>query len=103
MEAVNAPASIQTSVSFYHGLAAWDFGEAARAGDILIEDMAVGKTWIPAETLRLGTALARLKLGDPDAARAVYTRMSRLESEATLPDRVVLGLIEDHSGGPKRR
>jgi hypothetical protein len=98
MNAVNAPTPVQTSVSFYHGLAAWDFSEAAQAGDILIEDLGLGNRWIPAETLRLGSALAKLKLGDPDGAKAVYTRMSRLESEATLPDHVIFGLIEGRVG-----
>src|SRR4051812_23929976 len=94
MLVADAPASIETAVSFYHGLAAWDFAEAARTGDILIEDQVLGKSWIPAETLRLGSALAKIKLGDAQGARAVYTRLSRLESEATLPDRVIFGLIE---------
>jgi hypothetical protein len=103
MQIADAPASIETSVAFYHGLAAWDFAEASRAGDILIEDLALGKSWIPAETLRYGTALAKIKLGDPAGARNVYAKLSRLESEATLPDRVIFGLVEQAPGSPTKQ
>jgi hypothetical protein len=101
----DAPAPIETAVAFCYGLDSWNFSEASRSGDILIEDLVLGKTWIPADMLRYGTALAKIKLGDFAGARNVYARMSRLDSQSTLPDRVIFGIIEQHAGAapPTRR
>ena len=44
--AKNAPTAIRAVVDFYHGLAAWDYAEAARAGELLLADKKAGRSWI---------------------------------------------------------
>jgi predicted membrane-bound spermidine synthase len=95
IEATKAPPTIRFTVDFYHGLAAWDFAEAARAGNLLMIERNAERTGISLETLRQGTALSKLKLGDPAGARAVYAAVAKNTRQWTLPDRVLVGLIED--------
>jgi hypothetical protein len=94
--------TIRYTVDFYHGLAAWDFLEAARAGDLLMIERKAGRTGISLETLRRGLALAKIKLGDPAGARAIYTALAKSGSGGTLPDRVIVGLIEERLKTPAK-
>lgn len=94
IEATHAPPPVRSAVDFYHGLAAWDFAEAARAGDLLLAEPKEGQSWISATILRRGTAIAKLELGDPAGAKAIYEMVASKDSLWTLPDRIILGLIE---------
>ncbi len=95
IDATRAPPPIRAAVDFYHGLAVWDFAEAARAGDLLVAEANAGRGWISPPMLRRGTALAKLELGDPVGARAIYEAVPMKNPEWTLPDRVIVGLIEE--------
>ena len=93
--ALDAPPAVRATVDFYHGLAAWNFGEVVRASAVLLAERESGKTWVPVETLRLGTALAKIEVGDPRGARDVYPQVGKTNRSWTLPDRVLAGLIEE--------
>jgi hypothetical protein len=69
MNANNAPTGARAAIAFLHGMSAWDFAEASRAATVLIPLGRSGDLWLPADELREGTALARLKLGDVKGAR----------------------------------
>ena len=88
-----APDGVVASIGLYHGLAAWDFHEAARAGDTLISLVRRGERWLPTELLRRGTALAKVKLGDLNGAGRVYTSLSTLGGKWSLPDEVLEAYI----------
>ncbi len=103
MDATRAPIAVRAAVDFYHGLAAWDFTEAARAGDLLMAERKARRAWISPETLRQGTALAKIKLGDPAGAHAVYAAVATNNRQWTLPDRVIVGLIEERLQPPAKR
>lgn len=89
-----APAGVSAAVNLYHGLAAWDFAEAAAAGDTLIAQLKNGARWIPTEIVRRGTAVARLRLNDVDGAARVYTSLATLSGGWTLVDGVIRAYIE---------
>jgi spermidine synthase len=89
------PPAVRAVVDFYHGLAAWDFAEASRAGDALLAERDAQRTWIPIATLRQGTALAKIKLGDTAGAKGVYDRLR--PDTMTVADRVLAGIIEQRS------
>ena len=88
-----APVGVSAGVDLYHGLAAWDFAEAARAGDTLISLVRRGERWLPTEFLRRGAALAKLKTGDVTGAGRVYTSLSTLGGKWSLPDEVLEAYI----------
>ncbi|HEY6220423.1 MAG TPA: hypothetical protein VIV65_10225, partial [Gemmatimonadaceae bacterium] len=88
-----APPHVVATVNFYHGLAAWDFAEAAAAADVLLARRGAGVSWIPPATFRQGAALAKLKLGDAVGAREVYERLK--PDSLTVADRVLIGAIDE--------
>ena len=72
-ERSRAPASVRAAVDFLHGLAAWDYAEASRAGQRLMEARELDKVdWLPIAFVRNGTVVARIQLGDFEGARAAF-------------------------------
>jgi hypothetical protein len=73
----NAPAPARAAIAFLHGLASWDFNEASRAGQTII-DARIRDTvdWLPISLVRNGTVVARLQLGDFDGVRAAFKAYS---------------------------
>ncbi|MBA3659049.1 MAG: spermidine synthase [Gemmatimonadales bacterium] len=65
----DAPAAVRDVIAFRHGLAAWNFGEAARAADRLTPVAMREHRWITADELRDGAVFARLHTGDISGAR----------------------------------
>jgi spermidine synthase len=72
LDRVDAPPPVRQVVSFYHGLAAWDFPQAAYAAQRLLPEFQRGHDWITSDDLRDGAVVARLKIGDLAGARRVY-------------------------------
>jgi spermidine synthase len=95
LRAVNAPAAVTAAVDLHHGVAAWDFAEAARAGDSLIAQLGGGARWIPTEFLRRATAVAKLRLGDVNGAARVYSSVATLRGGWTLTDAILEACIRD--------
>ena len=94
LRVLKAPTGPVAAVGLYHGLAAWDFGEAARAGDTLIAQLQGGARWIPTEVVRRGAAVARLRLGDAVGAARIYASPVTMAGGWSLPDVVLQAYIE---------
>jgi hypothetical protein len=95
LAAVKAPGGVGAAVDLHHGIAAWDFAEASRAGDSLIAQLRGGARWIPTEVVRRGTAVARLRMNDVNGAARVYTSLATLSGGWTMTDAVLEAYIQD--------
>jgi spermidine synthase len=82
LERQQAPAPVVAAVNFIHGLSAWDFSEASRAADVLLQAAERGEPWLSPDLLREGTVAARLRLGDVRGARAALNQLSRAGGRA---------------------
>jgi len=93
----NAPENARASVDFMHGLAAWDYTEAARAADPLIAAAARGDLWLDGDMLRDGAVMAKLATGHRTEARAVFRLLiSRSARDITdLRTRLLFAYIAD--------
>jgi spermidine synthase len=69
LDRYDAPAAARDVIAFRHGLAAWNFAEAAAAADRLKPVAIQQHRWIAADELRDGAVFARLHLGDVAGAR----------------------------------
>jgi hypothetical protein len=96
---VKAPSPVTAVVDFRHGLAAWDFAEAARASDTLVARLEGGESWMPIEPLRRGAAVARLAMGDVQGAGRLFSSQTMLGGEWTVLDRVLQAYIMDRLTG----
>jgi hypothetical protein len=76
MDAQHAPPAARASIDFIHGLAGWDFARASRAADLLVPIAIKGDLWMPADELREGAVVARLKIGDVRGARAALDQLA---------------------------
>ena len=93
LDRVKAPDAVRAVVDFRHGLAAWDFPEAARAGDFLIGRLQEGESWIAIELLRRGTAVARIRTGDMNGAGRLFASALTMGGDWSLVDRVLQAYI----------
>jgi hypothetical protein len=93
----SAPATPRAAVDFVHGLAVWDFREATRAADVLLERRVAGEEWLPPDVLANGAAVARIKVGDAKGAFAVMEVVRRFTADTsyrplTLQERALAAL-----------
>jgi len=92
----NAPAAARASVDFLHGLASWDFAEASRAGQVLIDARQRDRIdWLPISLVRNGIVVARLQLGDFEGVRAAFKAYSRDADEDPFTARVLAAYLLD--------
>ena len=90
----SAPAPVHAAINFLHGLASWDFAEASRAGQILIDARQRDRVdWLPISLVRNGVVVARIQLGDFDGARAAFTAYSREADEDAFTARVLAAYL----------
>jgi spermidine synthase len=75
-----APAAARDVVSFRRGLAAWNFAEAAAAGERLMPLAAAKRAWLPSDELRDGLVLARLHLRDVRGARQAFDSLAAVST-----------------------
>ncbi|MGH7620136.1 MAG: fused MFS/spermidine synthase [Gemmatimonadaceae bacterium] len=81
----NAPELPRASVDFLHGVAAWDYAEAARAADPLLAAAAKGDLWLDGDVLRDGAVMAKLATGHRAEARGIF-RMLIAKSSREITD-----------------
>jgi hypothetical protein len=62
-------------VDFIHGLAAWNFAEAARASTVLVPLAEQGDYWVAPNLLREGAVASYLRVGDAAGARTTLQRL----------------------------
>jgi spermidine synthase len=80
MDKHEAPAAVRDIVQFRHGLASWDFGEAATAGERMLSLVGTEALWISPDELRDGLVFARLHLRDVAGARRAFDGLFRFSS-----------------------
>jgi spermidine synthase len=92
----NAPAPARAAIEFLHGLAAWNFADASRAGQSLI-DARVRDTvdWLPISLVRNGVVVARIELGDFEGARAAFKAYAGNTDEDPFAARVLAAYVLD--------
>jgi hypothetical protein len=94
LERHHAPPPVHDAVAFYHGLAAWDFQEAAQAAERLLPEFRRRKFWITPDDLRDGAVIANLKLHDVPRARRLFRLLARISERPA--DGLQSRLIEMH-------
>jgi hypothetical protein len=92
-----APEAARAAVDFLHGLAAWDYAEAARAADPLVTAAASGDLWLDADMLRDGAVMAKLATGHRDEARTIFSMLMRRSARdvTDLRTRLLYSYIAD--------
>ncbi|HEY2375884.1 MAG TPA: fused MFS/spermidine synthase [Gemmatimonadaceae bacterium] len=92
----NAPAPARAAIDFLHGLASWNFEEASRAGQTLIDArLRDSVDWLPISLVRNGVVVARIQLGDFEGARAAFKAYSRNVDEDPFTARVLAAYLLD--------
>ncbi|MDB4889884.1 MAG: Spermine synthase [Gemmatimonadetes bacterium] len=103
MDAQKAPPEARATIAFLHGLASWDFAEVSKAADVLIPAAEKDDLWMPVDLLREGTAVARIKLGDPVGARFALDHLaSRKQRDANDVRPQLLAAWIDAASAPRR-
>jgi hypothetical protein len=82
VNASQAPAEARAAVSFLHGLAGWNYAEAARASDILLAAAEKGDLWLDADMLRDGAVMAKLRTGDRTGARDAFLVLAKYSARS---------------------
>jgi hypothetical protein len=85
-----APEIVRHAVAFRHGLAAWDFAEAARAGAALLPSVMRRERFVPADLYLDGMVAAQLRVGNAQEARRVFRLVGPLAGRALADLRVLL-------------
>jgi hypothetical protein len=80
MARTHAPAQARQSIAMRHALASWDFTAAAALADSLAPAAIALDSWMSADEIREGGMVAKLKLGNPLAARKFWVTMSPVAS-----------------------
>ncbi|MES2177329.1 MAG: fused MFS/spermidine synthase [Gemmatimonadota bacterium] len=76
LDAQHAPREAHAAIEFIHGLSAWDFTQVSQAADVLMAAAERSDLWMPADLLREGTTVARIKLGDMRGARSAFNALA---------------------------
>lgn len=101
MDLHGAPRVVRDVVEFRHGLAAWDFPEAADAARRLFSGGTQRAVYIDASSLMAGGVIALLRVGSPTEAEKLYgTTMAELGPRANLlQSRLIGAYLELHGHG----
>jgi spermidine synthase len=83
MDRHRAPETARDVVRFRRSLAAWNFAEAAAAGQRLLPQATSARPWIPVDELRDGLVIAKLHLRDARGARQVFDALARYSTRPT--------------------
>jgi hypothetical protein len=73
-----APKAVRDVVAFRYAIGTWDFAAADRATIALLPGVQSGAGWLPADELRDGGVVARLRLGDIAGARTLFEALRPL-------------------------
>lgn len=92
----HAPQPARAAVEFLHGLATWNFADASRAGQTLIDERVHNHVdWLPISLVRNGVVVARIQLGDFDGARAAFKAYAANVDEDAFTARVLAAYLLD--------
>ncbi|MGH7623221.1 MAG: spermidine synthase, partial [Gemmatimonadaceae bacterium] len=73
---VHAPAQARQTIEFRHAIARWDYPAMSALSDSLTPSLLSWDSWILPDEVREGGMIARLKLGDPVGARALWVTLA---------------------------
>jgi predicted membrane-bound spermidine synthase len=91
-----APVPVRAAVEFLHGLATWNFADASRAGQALIDARQHDRVdWLPISLVRNGVVVARIQLGDFEGARAAFKAYAENADEDPFTARVLAAYLLD--------
>jgi spermidine synthase len=85
-----APDRARQSIALRHALATWNFAAASALADTLAPAALTYDAWMSNDEIREGGTIAKLKLGDPLAARRFWAMMSPV---ATRPPDALRSLL----------
>ena len=74
----DAPELAREAIAFRHGIAAWDFEEASRATDVLMQSVLDSEGWIFPDEALFGGVVAKLRLRDFEGATSVWEQLGPL-------------------------
>jgi predicted membrane-bound spermidine synthase len=96
----DGPAVVRDVVVFRHGLAAWDFAEAAAAAQRLLEAEAHRNGYIATDELNDGGTVALLRTGRLEEAERFYAELlrSRARSVGDLRSRLLTAYVSSLAG-----
>ena len=77
LESARAPAEVRAAIRFFHGLAAYDFAEAADAAEVLVAALGRNDRWIRPELLHDGAVISAIRLGDAARATRLFGATAR--------------------------
>jgi hypothetical protein len=97
---VDAPGFVHQVVSFRHGLAAWDFHEVNQAGTSLLESIQSREGYLSVSEYVDGVVVAKLMLGESQAARQLYDQLVPAGIHAQAP--LGLQLLNAYINAPGR-
>jgi predicted membrane-bound spermidine synthase len=84
LDAARAPAEVRASIAFFHGLAAYDFAQAADAAEVLVTALGRNDQWVRPNVLHDGAVVSAIRLGDaPRAARLLGATSKGVERSRT--------------------
>jgi spermidine synthase len=101
LDRAHAPVPARAAIDFLHGLASWDYVQAARAADPLLAEAAKGELWLDGDELRDGAVVAKLAVGERAGARAALHGLIRISSRTNthLRTRLLYSYIADTTDG----
>jgi hypothetical protein len=87
----------RAAIDFLHGLATWDYAQAAHAADPLLVEAAKGEVWLDPDQLRDGAVIAKLAIGDRTGARVAFRDLisGSARSVTDLRTRLLYSYIAD--------
>jgi predicted membrane-bound spermidine synthase len=99
LDRTHAPAPARAAIDFLHGLATWDYAQAARAADPLLAEAEKGDLWLDGDQLRDGAVIAKLAVGDRAGARGAFRSLISRSARGTtdLRTRLLYSYIADTS------
>ncbi len=96
-----APTEAQSAIAFMHGVASYDWPEAAGEVDPLLKAFEDGRRWLDPDSFRDGAVVALLRTGNATKARTVFNRMAQYAARRADDLRVrMLGAVVAAAAGP---
>ena len=101
LESARAPAEVRAAIGFFHGLAAYDFAQAADAAEVLVSALGRNDRWIRPELLHDGAVVSAIRLGDAPRATRLFTATAREagRSRSDLRSELLTAWIARVAGG----
>ncbi|MBC7789887.1 MAG: fused MFS/spermidine synthase [Anaerolineae bacterium] len=103
-ERLGAPPGVKDALRFMRATGEWDFAAASSAADALLPAAMKGESYMDVDDLRDGAVVAKLRMGDPVAARRYFISLARRSGRSPdhLRNRVLVAYMSAASTPPAR-